>query len=66
VWDYIGNSGPVTAGQVVINGEADTTTSGVITLAYINNQLWQEVCERGERQRVGRREKRGRGGGGRD
>jgi hypothetical protein len=31
------------AGQVTINGQADTTTSNVIELAYVNGIVWQEV-----------------------
>ncbi|MEA2771848.1 MAG: hypothetical protein QOD93_4810, partial [Acetobacteraceae bacterium] len=29
-------------GQVAVNGTADTTTAGVIELAYVNGTIWQE------------------------
>jgi hypothetical protein len=41
--DATGNKWTITAaGQVAINGTADTTTSGVIELAYVNGTIWQE------------------------
>jgi hypothetical protein len=42
--DAQGNKWTITAGgQVAKNGVADTTTSNVNLIAYVNNQLWQEV-----------------------
>ena len=41
--DASGNKWTITAGgQVATNGIADTTTSGVIELAYVNGTIWQE------------------------
>ena len=41
--DAAGHKWTITAGgQVAVNGVADTTTSGVIELAYVNGKIWQE------------------------
>ena len=43
ITDASGNKWTITSGgQVAINGTADTTTSGVIELAYVNGTIWQE------------------------
>ncbi len=41
--DASGNKWTITsAGQVAVNGTADTTTAKVIELAYVNGEVWQE------------------------
>ena len=41
--DASGNTWTITSGgQVAVNGVADTTTSGVVELAYVNGTIWQE------------------------
>ena len=43
ITDGSGNRWTITAGgQVAINGNADTTTAGVVQLAYVNGTIWQE------------------------
>jgi hypothetical protein len=43
ITDASGNKWTITAGgQVAINGAADTTTTGVKELAYVNGTIWQE------------------------
>ena len=43
ITDASGNQWTITAGgQVAVNGVADTTTNGVIELAYENGLIWQE------------------------
>ena len=43
ITDTSGNKWTINAaGQVAINGTADTTTAGVIELAYVNGTIWQE------------------------
>ncbi len=43
ITDASGNAWTITAGgQVAINGNADTTTAGVVELAYVNGTIWQE------------------------
>ena len=43
ITDASGNKWTITTGgQVAINGKADTTTGGVIELAYVNGKIWQE------------------------
>ncbi|MGD0108660.1 MAG: hypothetical protein ABSC06_32165, partial [Rhodopila sp.] len=43
ITDASGNAWTITAGgQVAVNGVADTTTMGVIELAYENGLVWQE------------------------
>jgi hypothetical protein len=43
ITDATGNKWTITAGgQVAINGSADTTTSNVVELAYVNGTIWQE------------------------
>ena len=43
ITDASGNSWTLTAGgQVAVNGVADTTTSGVIELAFVSGDVWQE------------------------
>jgi hypothetical protein len=43
--DASGNTWTITsAGQVAVNGQADTSTGNVIALAYVNGTVWQEVC----------------------
>ena len=41
--DASGNSWTISfGGQVAVNGVADTTTAGVVELAYVNGTIWQE------------------------
>ena len=41
--DAVGNKWTITSGgQVAVNGKADTTTAGVIELAYVGGKIWQE------------------------
>ena len=41
--DAAGNKWTITSGaQVAVNGQVDTTTAGVIALAYVNGTIWQE------------------------
>jgi len=43
ITDGSGNKWTITSGaQVAVNGAADTTTAGVIGIAYVNNTIWQE------------------------
>src|ERR1700742_1139409 len=43
ITDARGNKWTITAGgQVAVNGVADTTTKGVVELAYVNGTIWQE------------------------
>jgi lysophospholipase L1-like esterase len=43
ITDASGNKWTITsAGLVAVNGTPDTTTSGVIELAYVNGTIWQE------------------------
>lgn len=43
ITDTAGNTWTITAGgQVAVNGAADTTTSNVVELAYVNGAIWQE------------------------
>ena len=43
ITDASGNTWTITSGgQVAVNGTADTTTAGVIELAYVDGTIWQE------------------------
>jgi hypothetical protein len=43
ITDTSGNQWTITnGGQVAVNGTADTTTSNVIELAYVNGTIWEE------------------------
>ncbi len=43
ITDASGNTWGITGGgQITVNGVADTVTAGVIKLAYVNGEIWQE------------------------
>lgn len=41
IYDSAGNAWTILNGQVAKNGVADSSTSDVLTLAYVNGYIWQ-------------------------